>query len=543
MFYYIDNLKGREDMIGMYSILGLSSVLLSVIVALASIVVVVPVCVFVVNTLNKKKLSDSKTSIDEMLLEAKNEAKNLKKEAILEAKDEVLKLKTDCDAEIKERRAELQRSENRINQREDFINKKEEMLDRKSDSLDNARLELKNKEDVINKKIEEQNNITKNMIAELEKISKMTKEEAKAELVSRYEEDAKKDAAILVRNIEQNAREDAEKKAKEIVTLAIQKTAVEHTSEVTVSTVPLPSDEMKGRIIGREGRNIRALENATGVDLIIDDTPEAVVLSCFDPVRREIARISLEKLMLDGRIQPSRIEEMVDKVSKEMELTIKEAGESAVFDTGIHGMHPELIKILGRLKYRTSYGQNVLKHSIEVAYLAGLLAEEVGANATIAKRGGLLHDIGKAVDHEVEGTHVTIGVDLATKYKESKEVIHCIAAHHGGVEFESLEAILVQTADAISSSRPGARRESLENYIKRLQQLESIANDFKGVEKSFAIQAGREIRIIVKPEEISDEQALFLAKDIASKIEKEMEYPGQIKVNVIRETRSVDYAK
>ena len=543
MFYYIDNLKGREDMIGMYSILGLSSVLLSVIVALASIVVVVPVCVFVVNTLNKKKLSDSKTSIDEMLLEAKNEAKNLKKEAILEAKDEVLKLKTDCDAEIKERRAELQRSENRINQREDFINKKEEMLDRKSESLDNARLELKNKEDVINKKIEEQNNITKNMIAELEKISKMTKEEAKAELVSRYEEDAKKDAAILVRNIEQNAREDAEKKAKEIVTLAIQKTAVEHTSEVTVSTVPLPSDEMKGRIIGREGRNIRALENATGVDLIIDDTPEAVVLSCFDPVRREIARISLEKLMLDGRIQPSRIEEMVDKVSKEMELTIKEAGESAVFDTGIHGMHPELIKILGRLKYRTSYGQNVLKHSIEVAYLAGLLAEEVGANATIAKRGGLLHDIGKAVDHEVEGTHVTIGVDLATKYKESKDVIHCIAAHHGGVEFESLEAILVQTADAISSSRPGARRESLENYIKRLQQLESIANDFKGVEKSFAIQAGREIRIIVKPEEISDEQALFLAKDIASKIEKEMEYPGQIKVNVIRETRSVDYAK
>ncbi len=543
MFYYIDNLKGREDMIGMYSILGLSSVLLSVIVALASIVVVVPVCVFVVNTLNKKKLSDSKTSIDEMLLEAKNEAKNLKKEAILEAKDEVLKLKTDCDAEIKERRAELQRSENRINQREDFINKKEEMLDRKSESLDNARLELKNKEDVINKKIEEQNNITKNMITELEKISKMTKEEAKAELVSRYEEDAKKDAAILVRNIEQNAREDAEKKAKEIVTLAIQKTAVEHTSEVTVSTVPLPSDEMKGRIIGREGRNIRALENATGVDLIIDDTPEAVVLSCFDPVRREIARISLEKLMLDGRIQPSRIEEMVDKVSKEMELTIKEAGESAVFDTGIHGMHPELIKILGRLKYRTSYGQNVLKHSIEVAYLAGLLAEEVGANATIAKRGGLLHDIGKAVDHEVEGTHVTIGVDLATKYKESKEVIHCIAAHHGGVEFESLEAILVQTADAISSSRPGARRESLENYIKRLQQLESIANDFKGVEKSFAIQAGREIRIIVKPEEISDEQALFLAKDIASKIEKEMEYPGQIKVNVIRETRSVDYAK
>lgn len=526
-----------------YSLLGISSVLLSVIVALVVLGVSVPTCIFVINAVNKKKLSDSKTSIDELLADAKNEAKNLKKEAILEAKDEVLKLKTDCDAEIKERRAEILRSENRINQREDFINKKEEMLDRKSDALDNAKLELKSKEEIINKKIEEQNNISKSMLAELEKISKMTRDEAKAELVSRYEEEAKKDAAILVRNIEQNAREDAEKKAKEIVTLAIQKTAVEHTSDVTVSTVPLPNDEMKGRIIGREGRNIRALENATGVDLIIDDTPEAVVLSCFDPVRREIARISLEKLMLDGRIQPSRIEEMVDKVSREMELTIKEAGESAVFDVGIHGMHPELVKTLGRLKYRTSYGQNVLKHSIEVAYLAGLLAEEVGANANIAKRGGLLHDIGKAVDHEVEGTHITIGVDLATKYKESKEVVHCIAAHHGGVEYESLEAILVQTADAISSSRPGARRESLENYIKRLQQLESIANDFKGVDKSFAIQAGREIRIIVKPEEISDEQALFLAKDIASKIEKEMEYPGQIKVNVIRETRSVDYAK
>ncbi len=529
--------------INLYSFLGLSSALLSVIVALVTLVVAVPVCIFVVNFVNKKKLSESKTSIDELLVEAKNEAKNLKKEAILEAKDEVLKLKTECDAEIKERRAEIQRSENRIIQREDFINKKEEMLDKKSEALDNAKLELKNKEDLINKKIEEQNTITKNMVLELEKIAKLTKEEAKAELISRFEEEAKKDAAVLVRNIEQNAREEADKKAKEIVTLAIQKTAVEHTSDVTVSSVALPSDEMKGRIIGREGRNIRALENATGVDLIIDDTPEAVVLSCFDPVRREIARISLEKLMLDGRIQPSRIEEMVDKVSREMELTIKEAGESAVFDAGIHGMHPELVKVLGRLKYRTSYGQNVLKHSLEVSYLAGLLAAEVGANVNVAKRGGLLHDIGKAVDHEVEGTHVTIGVDLATKYKESKEVIHCIEAHHGGVEYESLEAILVQVADAISSSRPGARRESLENYIKRLQQLESIANDFKGVDKSFAIQAGREIRIIVKPEEISDEQALFLAKDIAGKIEKEMEYPGQIKVNVIRETRSVDYAK
>ena len=362
-------------------------------------------------------------------------------------------------------------------------------------------------------------------------------------MIDKFEQEAKRDAAILVRNIEDRAKEDANKKAKEIVTLAIQKTAVDHTSETTVSSVNLPNEELKGRIIGREGRNIRALESATGVDLIIDDTPEAVVISSFDPVRREIARISLEKLILDGRIHPARIEEIVEKVTKDIETTIKEEGEAAVFDAGIHGMHPELIKILGRLKYRTSYGQNCLKHSLEVSYLAGLLAVEVGANEKIARRGGLLHDLGKAVDHEVEGTHVSIGVELATKYKESKEVIHCIAAHHGGVEYESLEAILVQTADAISSSRPGARKESLESYIKRLQQLEEIANNFKGVEKSFAIQAGREVRIIVKPEVVKDEDALFLAKEIARKVEKEMEYPGQIKVNVIRETRSVDFAK
>ncbi len=525
------------------SLMGLSSGVLALIVALCTLLVSVPVCIGVMYAVNKTKLNKTKVSVEKMLSEAETEAKTLKKEAILEAKEEVHKLKSECDAELKERRAEMQRNENRIIQREDFINKKEEMLDKKSESLDSIKEDLKSKEEALQKKIEEQNNITKNMVLELERISKLSKEEAKHELVSRYEEEAKKDAAILVRNIEQQAKDEADKKAKEIVTLAIQRTAVDHTSEVTVSSVTLPSDEMKGRIIGREGRNIRALENATGVDLIIDDTPEAVILSCFDPVRREIARISLEKLMLDGRIQPARIEEMVEKVTRDIELTIKEAGESAVFDAGIHGMHPELIKVLGRLKYRTSYGQNVLKHSLEVSYLAGLLAAEVGANVNIAKRGGLLHDIGKAIDHEVEGTHVTIGVELATKYKESKEVIHCIEAHHGGVEYESLEAILVQTADAISSSRPGARRESLENYIKRLQQLESIANEFKGVEKSFAIQAGREIRILVKPEEISDEDALFLAKDIAGKIEKEMEYPGQIKVNVIRETRSVDYAK
>ena len=525
------------------SLLALNGFGLSIIVALITIIIAVPASIFVMLFIQKKQNNKNKIVAANIIQEAEAEAKNLKKEAILEAKDEVYKLKTDCDAELKERRAEIQKSENRIMQREDFINMKEEALEKKSESLDNARNELKVKEEQVQKKIDEQNKITEKMTSELERISKLSKEEAKKELVSKLEEDAKKDAAILVRNIEENAKEEANKKAKEILTLAIQKTAVDHTSEVTVSSVALPNEEIKGRIIGREGRNIRALENATGVDLIIDDTPEAVVLSSFDPVRREIARISLEKLILDGRIHPARTEEMVEKVTKDIEQSIKEEGEAAVFDAGIHGMHPELIKILGRLKYRTSYGQNCLKHSLEVSYLAGMLAAEVGANEKIARRGGLLHDIGKAIDHETEGTHISIGVELATKYKESKEVIHCIAAHHGGVEFESLEAILVQVADAISSSRPGARRESLENYIKRLQQLEEIANGFKGVETSFAIQAGREVRIIVKPNEVSDEQALFLAKDIANKIEKEMEYPGQIKVNVIRETRSVDYAK
>ena len=525
------------------SLLALEGFGLSVVVALITAIIVIPASVFVMFFIQKKKNGNNKEKAANIIQEAEAEAKNLKKEAILEAKDEVYKLKTECDAELKERRAEIQKSENRIIQREDFINMKEEALEKKSEGLDAQRNELKIKEEQIQKKLEEQDKITEKMVKELERISGLTKEEAKKELVSKYEEEAKKDAAILVRNIEENAREEANKKAKEIVTLAIQKTAVDHTSEITVSSVALPSEEIKGRIIGREGRNIRALESATGVDLIIDDTPEAVVLSSFDPVRREIARLSLEKLILDGRIHPARIEEMVEKVTRDIEQTIKEEGEATVFDAGIHGMHPELVKTLGRLKYRTSYGQNCLKHSLEVSYLAGLMAAEIGANEMVARRGGLLHDIGKAIDHETEGTHISIGVDLATKYKESKEVIHCIAAHHGGVEYESLEAILVQVADAISSSRPGARRESLETYIKRLQQLEEIANGFKGVDTSFAIQAGREIRIIVKPNEVSDEQALFLAKDIANKIEKEMEYPGQIKVNVIRETRSVDYAK
>ena len=511
--------------------------------ALLGLIVAIPCTFVVIRSIQKNKSEKDKVHAKNILDEAKLEAKNLKKEAILEAKEETLRITSECEQEVKSRRAEVQKAENRISQREEFLDNKEETLEKKSEALEKAKTDLNEKELDLQKRVAEQDKILEKMTAELERISKLSRDDAKKELIAKFEDEAKKDAAILIREIEGNAREEAGKKAKEIVTLAIQKTAVDHTSEVTVSTVDLPNDEVKGRIIGREGRNIRALESATGVDLIIDDTPEAVVLSSFDPVRREIARISLEKLILDGRIHPARIEEMVEKVTKDIENTIKEEGEAAVFDAGIHGMHPELVKLLGRLKYRTSYGQNVLKHSLEVSYLAGLMAAEVGANVQIAKRGGLLHDIGKSIDHETEGTHVTIGIDVCTKYKESKEVIHCIAAHHGGVEYESLEAILVQTADAISSSRPGARRESLESYIKRLTQLEEIANGFKGVDTSFAIQAGREIRIIVKPEEVSDEQALFMAKDIAKKIEKEMEYPGQIKVNVIRETRNVDYAK
>ena len=525
------------------NLLLMSNVVTGVLGGFIGLVIAIPATYFVLRFIQKNKESRDGEKAKSVLEEAKNEAKRLKKEAVLEAKEEAFKLTSECDQELKERRAEMQKAENRISQREEFLDKKEESIEKKNEAIEKAKDDLADKEAKLNKKIEEQSLIEEKMVAELERISKLSKEDAKKELISRFEDDAKKEAAVIVREIENNAKNEANKKAKEIVTLAIQKTAVEHTSEVTVSTVALPNDEVKGRIIGREGRNIRALESATGVDLIIDDTPEAVVLSSFDPVRREIARLSLEKLILDGRIHPARIEEMVDKVTKDIENNIKEEGEAAVFDAGIHGMHPELIKLLGRLKYRTSYGQNVLKHSLEVSYLAGLIAAEVGANVQIAKRGGLLHDIGKSIDHETEGTHVTIGVDLATKYKESKDVIHCIAAHHGGVEYESLEAIIVQTADAISSSRPGARRESLEAYIKRLTQLEEIANGFKGVETSFAIQAGREIRIIVKPNEVSDEQALFMAKDIAKKIEKEMEYPGQIKVNVIRETRNVDYAK
>lgn len=491
----------------------------------------------------EKKMGDTNKLADKIVEQASTDAKTMKKEAILEAKEEILKLRTEHDREVKERRAELQRSEQRIIQKEESLDKKEQSYDKKLENLDQQKNQLKQKEADLVKQGEENVKAHSKILTELERVAQLSRDEAKAQLVSTIEADAKRDAAILVREIEADAKEEATKKAKNIVTLAIQRCATDHAAEMTVSVVPLPNDDIKGKIIGREGRNIRALENATGIDLIIDDTPEAVILSGFDPVRREIARITLERLISDGRIHPARIEEMVEKVRKEMDSTIKEAGEAAMFEVGVFGISPELIKTLGRLKYRTSYGQNVLRHSVEVSLLAGLMAAELGADINICKRAGLLHDIGKAIDHETEGTHISIGVDLAKKFKESKEVIHCIAAHHNDVEPTTLEAILVQAADGISGGRPGARRESLENYVKRLEKLEGIANSFKGVDKSFAIQAGREVRIIVKPEEVDDSQTLFMAKEIAKKIENEMEYPGQIKVNVIREMRSVEFAK
>lgn len=487
----------------------------------------------------KKSFGKTLNQAQKTLEDAKSQAETLKKEALIEAKEESLKLKKQSDDEIRERRAEVQRLENRLVQREEALDRKEDSLDKKLATADEMKAQIeKGKQELISRE-KELDKKAEDINKELERVSGLTQAEAKKQLVASIEDDARKEAGVIVRDIENEAREEGEKKAKEIITLAIQRCATDHTAEVTVTAVPLPNDEMKGRIIGREGRNIRAIETATGVDLIVDDTPEAVILSSFDPIRREVARLTLEKLITDGRIHPARVEDIVEKVKKDIEKTIKEAGENAAFEAGIFNLHPELIKILGRLKYRTSYGQNVLKHSLETSYLAGLLAGELGADVAVAKRGGLLHDIGKALDFEMEGTHVSIGVDVAKKYKESPEVIHCIEAHHGGVEYKSIEAILVQVADAISSARPGARRESLDAYVKRLEKLEAIANSFKGVQTSYAIQAGREIRIAVKPEEVDDAGMIVLAKDIAKKIEAELEYPGQIKVNIIRETRAV----
>jgi len=489
----------------------------------------------------RKNIAEAKTmraeeAVKKMIDDAQKRAETIKKETILEAKEEVLRLKNEQEQEFKTRRSELQQAENRLIQREEALEKKIAAAEQREEQASKKLKDAQQAEEAALKLLEQRQ-------AELEMVARMTAEEAKQELLTSVENETRREMAMMIREIESKAKEEADKKARNIIAMSIQRCAADHVAETTVSVVPLPNDEMKGRIIGREGRNIRTFETTTGVDLIIDDTPEAVILSAFDPVRREVARIALEKLILDGRIHPAHIEEMVKKARKEVEVEIREAGEQAIFDVGIHNVHHEIIKLLGRLKYRTSYGQNVLKHSIEVAHLAGLMAAEIGANVTLAKRCGLLHDIGKAIDHEIEGSHSQIGADMAKKYNETNLVVNAISAHHGDVEPTSIEAVLVQAADAISAARPGARRETLENYIKRLQKLEEIANSFSGVEKSYAIQAGREVRIIVKPENVNDADTFIMAKDIVKRIESELEYPGQIKVNVIRETRAVEIAK
>ena len=515
--------------------------MLQIVIAVVITLIVTAVLTYFITTAYHKNVANAKIGnaedrAREIIDEAVKTAETKKREAMLEAKEESIRVKNDLDKEVKERRAEIQRSERRVVQ-------KEENLDKKLESIERREAGFAAKEEEINKQKAQIAKLNEERLQELERISGLTSEQAKEYLLKTVEEDVKLDTAKLIKEMENKAKEEADKKAKDYVVTAIQKCAADHVAETTISVVQLPNDEMKGRIIGREGRNIRTLETMTGVDLIIDDTPEAVILSGFDPIRREVARIALEKLIVDGRIHPARIEEMVEKAQKEVETMIREEGEAATLEVGVHGIHPELVRLLGRMKFRTSYGQNALKHSIEVAQLSGLLAAEIGVDVRTAKRAGLLHDIGKAVDHEVEGSHVTIGADIAKKYRENKDVVHAIMAHHGDVEAQTIVASLVQAADAISAARPGARRENLETYIKRLQNLEEIANSFDSVEKSFAIQAGREIRIMVKPEKVNDEGMILVAKEIVKRIESELEYPGQIKVSMIRETRAVDYAK
>ena len=508
-------------------------------VAVALLIAVPLTCKVAVNNKAKKDAEVVGTAEDRarsIIDEALKTAETKKREALLEVKEESLRTKNELEKETKERRSELQKYERRVLSKEESVDKKADAVEKREAECTAKVAELQKRE----KKVDE---LEQKGVQELERISGLTSDQAKDELLRSVEDDVKVDVARLYKELESRAKEDAGKKAKEYVVNAIQKCAVDHVSETTISVVQLPSDEMKGRIIGREGRNIRTLETLTGVDLIIDDTPEAVVLSAFDPIRREIARVALEKLIVDGRIHPARIEEMVEKAQKEVEAQIREDGENAAMDVGVHGIHPELLKLLGRMKFRSSYGQNALRHSIEVAQLSGLLAGEIGADVRMAKRAGLLHDIGKSIDHEVEGSHIQIGVDLCKKYKESAVVINTVASHHGDVEPESLVACIVQAADAISAARPGARRETLETYTNRLKQLEDITNEFKGVDKSFAIQAGREIRVMVIPEQVNDADMVLLARDISKQIEAELEYPGQIKVNVIRESRAVDYAK
>ena len=486
--------------------------------------------------ISEKEISSAEEEAKRIINESIKSAESKKREALVEAKEEILKARNEYEKEVKERRSDLQKQERRLQQ-------KEETLDRKTDNIEKKEETLARKLSELEESREEVATVKKTQMEVLERISGFTAEEAKNYLISQLETEVTHESAMKIKEIEARFKEEADTMAREMISLAIQRCAADHVAEATVSVVPLPNDEMKGRINGREGRNIRTLETLTGVDLIIDDTPEAITVSCFDPVRREIARIALEKLILDGRIHPARIEEMVEKAKREVDATIKAEGERAVFETNVHGLHPELVKLLGRMKYRTSYGQNVLNHSIEVSHVAGLLAAEIGANVAEAKRAGLLHDLGKAIDHEVEGSHVAIGVELARKYKESEAIVHAIEAHHNDVEPKTVVACLVQAADAISAARPGARRENLENYIKRLEKLEEVTSSFPGVEKSYAIQAGREVRIMVKPEQVSEDQMVLLARDIAKKIEEELEYPGQIKVHVLRETKVIEYAK
>ena len=511
-----------------------------VITAIVTLLIAVPVTALIASAQCKKgieqKIGNADDKAREIIDEALKTAEAKKREGLLEVKEESIRTKNELDREIKERRAEVTRYERRVQQ-------KEENIDKKTDAIEKKEAYLAKREEEMRKQKEEISRLNEQRVQELERISGLTSDQAKDYLLKIVEDDVKHESAKMIKEMEHRAKEEADKKAKEYVVNAIQKCAADHVSEATISVVQLPSDEMKGRIIGREGRNIRTLETLTGVDLIIDDTPEAVVLSGFDPIRREVARIALEKLIVDGRIHPARIEEMVEKAQREVEAQIREDGENAAMDVGVHGIHPELLKLLGRMKFRSSYGQNALRHSIEVAQLSGMLAGEVGVDVRMAKRAGLLHDIGKSIDHEIEGSHVQIGVDLCRKYKESPTVINAVASHHGDVEPESLIACIVQAADTISAARPGARRETLETYTNRLNQLEDITNSFKGVEKSFAIQAGREVRVMVVPEVVSDSDMVIMARDISKQIEDQMEYPGQIKVSIVRESRAVDYAK
>lgn len=511
-------------------------ILTGVITCIVTLVIAFPLGILYRKNVAEKEIGSAETEATRIVNEAIKSAESKKREALVEAKEEILKARNDYEREVKERRADLQKQERRLQQKEETLDRKTENIEKKEEAYANKLAQVE--------EARAQVEVLQNRQMEtLEQISGLTAEEAKAYLISKLESEVTHEAAMKVKEIEAHFKEESDTKAREILGLAIQRCAADHVAEATVSVVPLPNDEMKGRIIGREGRNIRTLETLTGVDLIIDDTPEAITVSCFDPVRREIARLALEKLILDGRIHPARIEEMVDAAKREVDAIIKAEGERAVFETNVMGLHPELVKLLGRMKYRTSYGQNVLNHSIEVSHLAGLLAAEIGADIQQAKRAGLLHDLGKAVDHEVEGSHVTIGVELARKYKENRDIVHAIHAHHNDVEPQTVVACLVQAADAISAARPGARRENLENYIKRLEKLEEVTASFPGVEKSFAIQAGREVRIIIKPEVVSEDEMILLARDIAKRIENELEYPGQIKVHLLREVKVIEYAK